>query len=174
MRSPVTSRSSCPFVVALALSAFGLNWLWEMAHMRAYVEMVGRPWQETTFLCALASLGDLLVTLGICGVGALAAGRRDWGREGGWNVYATAALLGGACAMAIEWKALAAGYWSYTSRMPLVPLLGVGLSPLLQLTLLVPAALGVATWWDRRHRRTMTAPHVPLAENGQPDGAGPP
>lgn len=167
MRSHTKSYPLWPFFVALALSALGLNWFWEMAHMRAYVEMLDRPWQETTFLCALASLGDLLVTLGICGVGSLAAGRLDWGRAGRWNVYATAALLGGACATAIEWKALAAGYWSYTSRMPLVPLLGVGLSPLLQLTLLVPAALGVATWWDRRYRRTEMAPPVPTAENGQ-------
>jgi hypothetical protein len=76
------------------------------------------------------------VTFAVYGVCALAAGRcRLAGR---WNEYTAAALLGGACAVAYEWKALASGWWSYSNRMPVVPLLGVGLWPLLQLTLLVP------------------------------------
>jgi hypothetical protein len=70
--------------------------------------------------------------------------------SGRWNVYATAALLGGACAAAYEWRALVTGRWFYAERMPVVPLLGVGLWPLLQLTLLVPLALWGAAWWSRR------------------------
>ena len=130
-----TSRPAWPFFAALAGAAFALNWLWETVQMPAY-----EPPAQATAATALAhvvpSLGDMAVTFAVYGVCALAAGRCRL--PGTWNEYAAAALLGGACAVAYEWKALASGWWSYSNRMPVVPLLGVGLWPLLQLTLLVP------------------------------------
>jgi hypothetical protein len=152
-RKPLSAEPRRPlwsFFAALFLAAFGLHWLWEMAQMPAYAEMAGRPWRETVVPCTLATLGDVAITLAVYGAGALAAGHPRWGATGRWNVYATAALLGGACAVAIEWKALASGRWSYTGSMPVVPVLGVGLWPLLQLTLLVPVALWLAGWWAGR------------------------
>jgi hypothetical protein len=148
---PATVR--CPswsFFAALLLTAFGLNWLWEMAQMPAYNELAGKPWQETALPCAAASLGDVAITLAVYGLGALAAGRWRWGMMRSWNVYAAAALLGGLFAAASEWYSLRAGLWSYNAHMPVVPVLGVGLWPLLQLTLLVPAALWVAARWAAR------------------------
>lgn len=138
------------FAAVLALTAFVLNWAWEMAQMRAFAEMASRPWWQTLWPCTRASLGDVLATLVVCGVGALAAGQPRWATTGRWNVYTTAALLGGAWAVAFEWFSRVTGRWTYTDRMPVVPLLGVGLWPLLQLTLLVPAALWIARRWARR------------------------
>jgi hypothetical protein len=146
VRTPETARPWSYFA-ALAVASFGLNWPWEMAQMPAYAEMAGRPWRETALSCALAGLGDVALTLGVYGLGALAAGRWDWGREFRWNVYAAAGLLGGVVATALEHIFLAAGRWSYSGRVPVVPLLSVGLWPLLQLMLLVPLSLAVAAWW---------------------------
>lgn len=129
--------------------AFGLNWLWEMAQMRAYVEMAGRPWQETVWPCAVASLGDVALTLVVYGIVALATGRMRWPVDGKWNTYAAASVLGAVCGLAMEWRALAQGRWSYTDQMPTIPVLGVGLWPLLQLALLVPVTLGIAGWRGR-------------------------
>ena len=42
-------------------------------------------------------------------------------------------LAGLAFAAAIEWRGLIEGHWSYSALMPIVPVLHVGLSPLLQL-----------------------------------------
>jgi hypothetical protein len=156
-RVPTQKTSLWTFLLALCLIAFGLNWPWEMAQMSAYAEMAGRSWLETALPCTVAALGDVGLTLGVCGLGALAAGRAGWGMEGSWNVYAAAALLGGICALAFEWQALAFGRWSYDERMPVVPLLGVGLWPALQLILLTPVSLGAARWCVRmmsRKRRT--------------------
>ncbi len=120
--------------------------------MPAYTEFASASWRESAQICTVATLGDAAITLGIYGLGAIATRRLRWGLEGGWNVYLTAALLGGACAAAIEWRALAFGRWSYSDRMPVVPVLNVGLWPFLQLTLLVPASMWVAAWWTRsRH-----------------------
>ena len=46
--------------------------------------------------------------------------------------------------------ALAAGRWSYTERMPVVSVLGAGLWPLLQMTLLPPLTFLFARWWAGR------------------------
>lgn len=145
-----TARSPRPFFGALFVAAFAFNWLWETAQMGAYAQMAGRPWQAIALLHIVPTCGDVAVTFAVYGVGALAAGQLCWGMAGTWNVYATAALLGGGCAVAVEWEALASRRWSYTDQMPVVPLLGVGLWPLLQLTLLVPLAFFVATWWSKR------------------------
>lgn len=144
------ARPFWSFFAALAVAAFALNWAWEMLQMPAYAEMAGRSWWETLLPCTLAAVGDTAITFAIYGIGALAAGQVHWGMEQRWNVYATGALLGGACAVAYEWKALGSGRWSYTQGMPVLPLLGVGLWPALQLTLLVPAALWAAMLWVRR------------------------
>ena len=135
------------FLVALFVAAFGLNWPWEMLQMPGYVEMAGRPWRATALVCTRATFGDAAVTLGVYQLVALASRRRRSVKDG-WRLYAAAALLGAVCAVVIEWVSLGAGHWSYTDRMPVVPGLDVGLWPLLQLTLLVPAALRAAVWWD--------------------------
>lgn len=154
MHIPETSRPLTSFVAALVLAAFGLNWLWEMVQMPAYVEMAGRSWLETALPCAVASLGDVAVTLALYGLGALAAGRWRWAVEPRWNVDVAGAALGGLVATALECRFLAAGRWSYNERMPVVPIWGVGLWPLLQLTSLVPVSWAIAAWWAARVART--------------------
>ena len=161
---PETLRPLWSYFAVLCLVAFSLNWIWEMAHMRAFAEMARLPWQQTLVPCTLASMGDAAFTLAVYGVGALAADQLRWGMSGRWNVYAAAALLGGACAAGYEWYSQATGRWSYTDRMPIVPLLAVGFWPLLQLTLLVPVAFWIATWWSRR--RLGGADTLPFRERG--------
>ena len=134
------------FLTTLSLVAFGLNWIWEMAQMPAYVEMAGRTWRQTAVACTAATLGDVAITLAICGVGALAAGNARWGLAGCWNVYVTALLLGGMSAAAFEWFSLATERWNYNDSMPIVPVVKVGLWPLLQLTALVPLSFWTANW----------------------------
>ena len=147
------SRRTTPlwrFLLVLALCAFALNWLWEMLQMPGYAEMAGLSWRVTAARCTTATLGDVVITLGIYGIGATAAGQWHWGLVGGWNVLATGAMLGALIAVAVEHVALAHGRWSYTDRMPIVPVLAVGLWPFLQLTVLVPLALALARWSSHR------------------------
>ena len=144
------SRHLWSFFIALILAAFGFNWLWETIQMGAYAQATDRSWYIVALLHIKPALGDVAITFFVYAVGTLAAGQLQWGTTGKWNVYAAAAVLGGAFAVAVEWHALAAGRWSYSDRMPVVPVLGVGVWPLLQLTLLVPLALWVAVRWRGR------------------------
>lgn len=142
-----------PFLVALFVAAFALNWFWEMLQMPAYAEISERPLSEAALICTLAGVGDAVVTLGAYGLGALVARRRRWGMAGGWRAYTLMALFGAVCAVLIEWAALAAGRWSYSTQMLTVPLVKVGLLPFVQLALLTPAALWIATRWNERRAR---------------------
>ena len=153
---PSSADSSLPwrrlgrFIAATVLASFVLNEILEMAQMSAYVETAGRFWTSTLALCTRAAVGDVGIILGICAAGALAAGDPGWGLRDRWNIYATAAVLGLVYAVLVEHAALAAGRWSYTERMPVVPVLGAGMWPLLQMTLLPPLTLWIAQWWAGR------------------------
>lgn len=153
---PVTADSSLPwrrlgrFFAATVLAGFVLNEIWEMMQMPAYVETVGRSWTSTLALCTRAAVGDVGIILGIAATGALAAGDPGWGLRNRWNIYATAAVMGLIYAVLIEHAALAAGRWSYTERMPVVPMLGAGFWPLLQMTLLPPLTFWIAQKWAGR------------------------
>lgn len=138
------------FFAATVLTGFVLNEIWEMAQMSAYVETAGRSRTSTLGLCTRAAVGDVGIILGIYATGALAAGDLGWGLHGCWNIYATAGVLGLAYAALVEHAALAAGRWSYTERMPIVSVLGAGLWPLLQITLLPPLTFWISGWWVGR------------------------
>lgn len=118
--------------------------------MSAYVETTGRAWASTLSLCTKAAVGDVGITLGLYATGALAAGDWLWGLRGRWNIYAAVAIQGLAIAALIEHTALAAGRWSYTGRMPVISVLGAGLWPLVQMTLLPSTTFLFARWWVGR------------------------
>jgi hypothetical protein len=138
------------FFAATVLTSFVLNEIWEMAQMSAYVETAGHSWKSAVGFCTRAAVGDVGIILGIYAAGALAAGDPAWGLRGRWNIYATVAVLGLAFAALVEHSALAAGRWSYSERMPVVPVLDAGLWPLLQMTLLPPFTFWIARWWTGR------------------------
>ncbi len=129
------------FVVVLLISAFALNWVWEVAQSSAY-QTAEQSMTESLFFCTLASVIDAVTILGIFIAAAFLFGR------GGWKFYLTIALLGAVCAVAFEKIAFTFGWWNYHEKMPRVPLLGTGLSPFLQLTLLSPLAVWLALYWQ--------------------------
>ncbi len=120
------------------------NWAWEMAQMRAYASLADRDWSSSILPCTVAALGDAALTLVIFGVAlALTKVLR-------LPLTVVSALQTVPTAVLLEKLGLARGSWAYSEDMPIVPLLRVGLLPLLQLTLLVPASIVAAQWWSRR------------------------
>ena len=145
------------FFAAVLLAGFVLNEIWEMALMSFYVETAGQPWMNSLGMCTRAAAGDVGIILAIYATGALAAGDAGWGLRGRWNIYGAAALLGLAAAALAEHAALAAGRWAYADRMPVVPWLGAGLWPLLQMTLLAPLTFWLAYRWAGRGARRFSS-----------------
>lgn len=140
-----SAKAICRFFVALAIVAFILNWFWEMAQMRAFVEMATASWTTTLVPCTFAALGDVILTFLVYGVGALLTRRSTWGLQAQWRDFALAAIAGGTVATAYEWLTQFTGRWTYTVEMPIVPVIGVGLWPLMQLTIITPISIWIAS-----------------------------
>lgn len=120
---------------------FAANYAWEMVHMRLFVGM-----RDGWLRCAFAAAADVAVLAFLYAVMAAAGGSLLWFREKPIVRAIALAAIGGLAAATIELRALAAGAWSYDSAMLLVPVLHVGLSPVLQMVM-IPLGL---TWLSRR------------------------
>jgi hypothetical protein len=153
------SKSVLMFVLRLALAAFVLNWVWELAQMYFY-ESGKAAWHEFAF-CTIAAIGDSLLTVLAYAVGAAFSKNVQWALGGGRKAYLAFALFGAGSAVVIERIALTVGFWEYADRMPIIPLLDVGLIPVVQLTLLMPAAL----WLTIRTGKNRLSRQFYLKEN---------
>ena len=67
----------------------------------------------------------------------------------------TAILLGAAYTVFSEWLNInIRRSWSYTDAMPVLPLLGTGLTPLLQWVVVPGLAFATVMGWERRRQRS--------------------
>ena len=122
------------FIGTVITIAFILNYGWELSHCPLYSGCV-YDGPHVAFL-ALASLADTIMAL------LLYFGLALIYQQGLWIQGVTAfrifwvMLIGGMGATISELAHLSAGNWSYTKDMPLIPGTAVGLSPVLQFTIL--------------------------------------
>ncbi len=138
----MTWRRALGYLAFLFAVSVGVNYVWEMAQMPLYQEMPFdrlRSW----LLCFRASLGDGVIILAIWAIGFAVFRERYWFAPGpdssktSWGARLAVLLAaGGIIAVAIEIHALGTDRWAYSSLMPLVPYVEVGLSPFIQLLIL--------------------------------------
>lgn len=120
--------------------AFALNFAWEMLQAPFFVGMLEMPRWEATQRCLRAAFGDTVMIL--IAFATVALMRRDfrWLRRPHPAGVAVFTLVAATQALALEWHLLRAGRWSYVSDMPVDPVFGLGLAPILQ-WLILPAAV---------------------------------
>lgn len=108
------------------LSAFVLNVIWENLHAFLYAGYKGGA--VTEYILVRASLFDALIITSIVVpfLYITFLSRR------GWLIF----IIGTAVAITNEYYGLSTGRWAYTSLMPILPLLKVGVTPAIQLGLL--------------------------------------
>ena len=133
----------------VAVFAFLLNYPWELLQGPLFERMAAAPHWEAVKMCTQAALGDVFIMLAAYWlVAALAKSRR-------WIVAPTGLqlllfmTLGALITIVIEQLALRGLWlesWSYSPLMPVIPVVGVGLSPLVQWLVLPP----VVVWFVRR------------------------
>ena len=137
-----------PFIVFFS-GSFLLHLLWENLQMPLYAGFETAPLQEHFWICFKATGGDLLFMLTI--YTALAVVHRDpywianraaYAHPATWIV---ALLIGALLAVSFElWAVYVDHRWQYTEAMPLVPIVEVGLLPVLQM-LVIPLVTLAAT-----------------------------
>jgi hypothetical protein len=124
----------------LGAIAFLANVAWEYSHLPLYTsyEHLGHG----TALVLWASAGDVMYTFLVVLFVAICKRNELWFQKANMPEYILLGILGLATALFVEYKALALHRWAYTTAMP--TLFGVGLSPMLQLTLLIPLSVYAA------------------------------
>ena len=130
----------------IAVWGFLLNMLWEFGQCTVLYDMWSWGfWRATAWMWG-AIVGDVVITLGVALGAALLVGARrlDPPDRRGW-----AALLGVGfvASVGLEWGAQALDLWGYSDLMPTLTVLGhtVGLSPVVQVTVLPAMAVWLAT-----------------------------
>lgn len=118
------------FVVAVFF-----NYSWELTQAPLYVGMTS--FRAVWWHCFAASLGDGLLVLLIFATGWAVLRRLGWFERPGVRGYIVMLTAGLAIGVSVEWAAVhIAGRWTYTTQMPLMPGLNVGIAPVAQMLVL--------------------------------------
>lgn len=132
----------------LIIVSFAVHFVWEYAHFSLYAGY--EQWSGSVPAYFLATVGDVLYTLGAF---ALVSGIKksyEWISSATLADYLMLVTLGCLIALLVEYKGLALDRWEYLPEMPLIPLLGVGISPILQMAILLPITFAVTQWISSR------------------------
>ncbi|MFZ2555769.1 MAG: hypothetical protein WAZ27_00060 [Minisyncoccia bacterium] len=127
-------------LVILALTSFALHLLWERMHIGLYTAYDAMKGKLPVFI--YATLGDVLYTFLAITLISLFKGSILWFLDAGLSDYIGLALLGFYIAVFVEYKAFALKRWEYTASMP--KFLGLGATPLIQMTILLPLSVSIS------------------------------
>ena len=142
----------------LAFWAFALNFAWEMVQAPLFIGMREMPPWDATKRCLQAAVGDAAMILVAFGSIAFATREFGWMRRARPFEVAGFIVLAAAQAMLLEVLSLQAGRWRYGPEMPVEPVFGLGLAPILQ-WLVVPSAIASAV--NRGARENPSGPKLP-------------
>jgi len=124
--------------------AWVLNLFWEFAERPLYVAGTLSPFSWGWIRAATWDAGYVIIVYLVL---AILHGDFYWlRRKNVWDL-GLIILVGFATATVVEQQALASGKWFYTSLMPIVPILKIGLAPFIQLPF-----LAFLTYWFARSR----------------------
>lgn len=120
---------------ALTTSTLFLHYAWEVLQGPLYRDYAGKALAEHALPCLVSAFGDMLIAAVAYTFAASLTHRWRWPFEQRRTLPATLCLAAGlTVTVLLEFWAVSAGRWSYAPEMPLI--LGVGLSPLLQWTVI--------------------------------------
>ncbi|TFI59767.1 hypothetical protein E2493_02705 [Sphingomonas parva] len=135
----------------MMMFAFLLNYPWELIQAPLYQGMASAPHWTSVLVCSRAAVGDAVIAFIAFCTACLAARTPSWPMQPNRRGIIVFMGVGLVITVVIEHLATsstsASWGWRYSSMMPLVPLIGAGLSPVLQWLILPP----LVVWLARRH-----------------------
>jgi hypothetical protein len=148
--------------INVALFAFLLNLVWEFGQVPLYRDLPSQGHWTSIKLCARATLGDAVIAVAAFWIVAARAGSRRWITAPSVPQVACFVSIGLGIATALEWMAThVQARWAYGTSMPMVPVVRVGLAPVLQWVIVPP----LVVWFVKRQlagtrpREVTDAPH---------------
>lgn len=127
-----------------------LHFVWEVAHMPLYTLWQTGTRHEIVFAALHCTVGDFLIALTTLTAAVLISGNKQWPEERFVGVFVVTLFTGILYTAFSEWlNSEIRASWEYNEAMPVVPFVGMGLSPLMQ-WIVVPT---VALFFSRGHIR---------------------
>ena len=121
--------------------------IWEFAHMPLYTLWDTGTRSEIVFAAIHCTGGDVLIASATLLAALVLFGNNQWPDQAFAAVTLPMIIFGIGYTVFSEWLNIVIRQsWAYNEAMPVVPVLDVGLSPLLQ-WIVIPT---VAIWWARR------------------------
>ena len=135
-------------IALLVLVAGALHYVWESSHVGLYTgyDALGGNLPITLW----ATIGDILYTLAAFALASLFKHGIEWIRDLRSHDLLGLACLGFFISLYVEYKALALSRWTYLPEMPILPGFEVGLSPVLQMMILLPLTVAIVALVERR------------------------
>jgi hypothetical protein len=124
-----------------------LYFAWEMLQAPFFTGMPAH-WLAATAICALATLGDgVLVTL-VATAGAVLYRDARWFVPPSVSRFGVVVAVGVVLQIAVEWV-MVHGFdrWGYTPSQPVLPVVRIGILPVLQPIVLLPLVFWLTAHW---------------------------
>ena len=144
--SATLSRRIPPEVDLLVLS-FLAHFTWEILQAPLFASLSKTDHFVGIAICLKATSGDLAIALSAFWCAAFVGKGRNWVANSGASAPAVFFVVGLMANVGLEYLSTeVTGRWAYDGAMPLLPVLGTGLSPILQ-WVIVPM---LVLWYMRR------------------------
>ena len=128
---------------------FFFHFAWEVLQTPFFARMPTMSHWAATLVCLKATIGDVGIALAAFAAGSWWSHKLHWTRTPSWQAISVFLAVGVAATIAFEWYAVSwANRWAYSEAMPIVPVLRVGIAPILQWIVLPPLVI----YFVRRHR----------------------
>lgn len=138
------------------------NFVWETLHLPLYTLWKSSTTAYLAFAVVHCSGGDLMIGASALFAATVLVGREARSRNFGCVAFLTIGF-GLAYTVFSEWLNVSVrGSWAYAADMPVVPFLGIGLSPILQ-WIVVP---GLSFMWAR-NQKLFASPWASAAKNAE-------
>lgn len=124
-------RKTIRALVTISALGLALNVLWENLQAPLYEGYTS--FIQHVPICLVASLGDAAIIVFLYALFALFFRDTLWFGNLNWRYIVSLIIIGAIIGVGIEKWGLITGRWSYTEGMPIIPLLNVGLTPILQM-----------------------------------------
>ncbi len=121
-------------LLTISAVSFVLNLFWENAQAPLYKGYIS--FIQHLQICAIASLGDVVIILFLYALYAVITRDILWFRNQNWRSIVSLIIIGAIIGVGIEKWSLLTHRWSYAESMPIILLIKVGLSPVLQMIVL--------------------------------------
>ncbi|MBI5798737.1 MAG: hypothetical protein HZB10_02295 [Candidatus Yonathbacteria bacterium] len=123
-------------ITFITIVSFLLHIVWENLQAPLFAGYVS--FGQHFWFCLYGTAGDVVIALVVFLLIALLKGDMDWIRSITARDLLALAIIGFFIAVWIEHRALLFSTWNYAAAMPIIPYLKVGLTPVLQMVILLP------------------------------------